>query len=68
MEVRGYRLYSEGQSPTYPGTRDYILTGVGRGELSATELGVGIGGRIEELHRRLVIFRDLLKSRRKLRW
>ena len=27
-EVRGYRLYNEGQSPTYPGTRDYILTGV----------------------------------------
>jgi hypothetical protein len=27
-EVRGDRLYSEGQSPTYPGTRDYILTTV----------------------------------------
>ena len=26
VEVRRYRLYSEGQSPTYPGTRDYILT------------------------------------------
>ena len=25
-EVRGDRLYSEGPSPTYPGTRDYILT------------------------------------------
>ena len=26
VEVRGDRLYSEGPSPTYPGTRDYILT------------------------------------------
>src|SRR5271155_2327592 len=25
-EVRGDRLYSEGPSPTYPGTRDYIIS------------------------------------------